>query len=141
MKKKWIWSHCDLDLWPKVTNCNKVWACELSNRLVKTAFQSVHPFGWNFVHKQSQTHRRTHTQTHCSKNITPPRFRGGVKNDSNLHPQDLKSNSLTNQQREQWKEVWPFCHFNGGSSATVSFKSSLFQTSRINLVVLLLFSY
>ena len=44
----------------------------------------MHPFGWNFVHKQRaghtdrQTHTHTHTQTNCSENITPPRFRGGV---------------------------------------------------------------
>ena len=26
----------------------------------------------------TQTDRQTHTQTNCSENITPPRFRGGV---------------------------------------------------------------
>ena len=59
MKKKWILRHCELDLWPKVTNFNRVWASLISNRLTKTASKSVHPFGWNFVHKQSWTHRQT----------------------------------------------------------------------------------
>ena len=67
---KWLWrkkrllSHCDLDLWPKVTNFNRVRASVLSNRSVKTASKSVHPFGWNCVHKQSQTQTYTHTHTH-----------------------------------------------------------------------------
>ena len=42
----------------------------------------MHQFGWNFVHKKCRTHRQTDrhtdTQTNCSKNIIPPRFRGGV---------------------------------------------------------------
>ena len=80
--KKKILSHCDLDLWPKVTNFNRVRASMLSNRLAKTVSKSVHPFGWNFVHKQSWTHTHTHTDTHTQtnwrENITPPRFRGGV---------------------------------------------------------------
>ena len=54
----------------------------VSSRLAKTASKSVHPFGWDFVHKQSrtdtQTHRQTDTQTNCSENITPSRFLGGV---------------------------------------------------------------
>ena len=72
-------------LWPKVTNFNRVWASALSNRLAKTAFKSMYPFGWNFVHKKRaghthrQTDRQTDTQTNCSENITPPRFRGGIK--------------------------------------------------------------
>ena len=82
MKKKWVLRHCDLDLWPKVTNFNRVRASAISNHLAKTASKSVHPFGWNFVHKKIRTHRqkdrKTHTQTTCSKNITPPRVCGGV---------------------------------------------------------------
>ena len=50
---------CDLDLWPKVTNFNKVQACAVSNHLAKTASKSVHPLDWNFIHKQSRTD--THT--------------------------------------------------------------------------------
>ena len=54
---------------------------------MKTASKSVNPFGWNFVHKkraghtdtQTDRHTHTHTQTNWSENITPPRFRGGVK--------------------------------------------------------------
>ena len=35
--------------------------------------------GWNFVHKKSgHTDTQTDTQTNCSENITPPRFRGEV---------------------------------------------------------------
>ena len=87
MKKKWELRHRDLDLWLKVTNFTRVWASAVSNHLAKTASKSVHPFGWNFVHKktvdtqtdrQTDTHTHTHTQTNCSENITPPRFRGGV---------------------------------------------------------------
>ena len=92
MKKKWILSHRDLDLWPKVTKFNRVRASAISNHWAKTASKSVHPFGWNFVHKNSghtdtqthrqtdrQTHTHTDTQTNWSENITPPRFRWGVK--------------------------------------------------------------
>ena len=67
MKEKSILSHCDLDLWLKVTNFNSVWASAVSNHLAKTAFKSVHLFGWNFVHKQSRTHTHTHRHTHTDK--------------------------------------------------------------------------
>ena len=78
----YIFGHGDLDLWRKVTNFNRVWASVLSSHLAKTASKSVHPFGWNFVHKKrtGHTHRQTDTQTNCSENITPSRFRGGVMN-------------------------------------------------------------
>ena len=59
----------------------------VSSHLEKTASKSVHPFVWNFVDKKTvdtQTHTHTHTQTNCSENITPPRFRGGVKNEINM---------------------------------------------------------
>ena len=83
MKEKWILRHCDLDLWPKVTKFNRVRSSAISNHLAKTASKSVHPFGWNFVHKKCRTDRQTHTHTHTetnwSENITPPWFRGGVK--------------------------------------------------------------
>ena len=49
-------------------NFNRVWASAISSHLAKTASKSVHPLGWNFVHKQSrtdrQTNRHTHTHTH-----------------------------------------------------------------------------
>ena len=88
MKEKWVLRHCDLDLWPNVTKFNRVWANARGNHLAKTASKSVLPFGWNFVHKKCWTHRHTDTHTHThtdtqtnwSENITPPRFRGGVKN-------------------------------------------------------------
>ena len=68
---------------PKVTNFNRGWANAVSNHLAKTASKSVYLFGWNVVHSQSrkdrQTDTHTHTQTNYSGNITPPRFRGGVK--------------------------------------------------------------
>ena len=80
-RKKLELRHCDLDLWPKVTKFNRVRATNGSNHLAKTASKLVHPFGWNFVHKNfwTDTHTLTDTQTNCSENITPPRFRGGVK--------------------------------------------------------------
>ena len=55
---------------PKVTNFIRVRTSAVSNHLAKSMSKSAHPFCWNFVHKQSRTH--THTQTNCSKNITPP---------------------------------------------------------------------
>ena len=69
MKKKWVLRHCDLDLWPKVTKFNRVWASVLSKRLAKIASKSVHPFDWNFVHKNNWTDRQTdrHTDTHTDK--------------------------------------------------------------------------
>ena len=74
-----IFGHCDLDLWPKVTNFDRVRASVVSSHLAKTASKSMHPFGWNFVHKNSgHTDRHTDTQTNCNENITPPRFRGDL---------------------------------------------------------------
>ena len=57
--KKRLLRHCDLDLLPKVTNFSRVWASVVSYCLTKTVSKQVHPFGWNFVHKQSRTY--THT--------------------------------------------------------------------------------
>ena len=65
MKKIWILSHSDLDLGPKITNFDKIWASAVSNHLAKIASKSVHPFGWNFVHKQSRTN--THTDRHTDR--------------------------------------------------------------------------
>ena len=67
MKKKSEIRHCDLDLWPKVTKINRVWASSGSNHLAKTASKSVHPFGWNFVHKNFGTDTHTHTDRHTDK--------------------------------------------------------------------------
>ena len=63
---RYIFCHSDLDLWPKVTNFNRVWANVLSNHLAKTASKSVHPFGWNFVHKNSAGHTDRQTDTHIN---------------------------------------------------------------------------
>ena len=76
MKKNWVLRHCDLDLWPKVTNFNRVWASAASNHLAKTASKLVHPFGLILLTRKKSD---THTQTNWSENITPPRFHGGVK--------------------------------------------------------------
>ena len=62
-EEKNVLHHCDLDLWPKVTNLNRVRASAVSNLWAKTAFKSVYPFGLNFVHKQSRTHSQTHRHT------------------------------------------------------------------------------
>ena len=75
--RKGVLCHRDRDLWPKVTNFNRVRASAVSNSLVKTASKSVQPFDQHFVHRW--TDRYTHTQTNWSKNITFPRFCGGVK--------------------------------------------------------------
>ena len=67
-RKKLILHHCDLVLWPKVTNFNRVWASAVSNRLAKTLSKSVHPFGWNFLNKQTlDTYTNTHTDRHTDK--------------------------------------------------------------------------
>ena len=47
----YIFSHSDLDLWPKFTNFDRVCASAISNYLTKTAFKSVYSFGCNCVHK------------------------------------------------------------------------------------------
>ena len=70
MKKKWILHHCDLYLWPKVTNFNRVWASVVSNHLAKTAFKLVHQFRLNFFFYRP-THRHAHK---LKKNIAPPWF-------------------------------------------------------------------
>ena len=47
-------------------------------RLAKTSSKSVHPFGWNFVHKQSwidrQIHTHTHTHTHTHRGKTALKY-------------------------------------------------------------------
>ena len=50
----YIFSHSDLDLWPKVIHFNRVWASTTSNYLTKTAFKSVYSFGCNCVHKHKR---------------------------------------------------------------------------------------
>ena len=92
------------DLWPKVT---RVWASAGSNHLAKTSSKSVHPFGWNFIHKKCRTHR--HTQpTNCSENITPPRFRGGVKKTKTIPC----LNKTRSSRSEQYSTLDPvFLHF------------------------------
>ena len=86
MKKTWVLRHYDLDLWPKVINFNRARTSVISNHLAKTASKSEHrSAGILFTRKlDTQTDRQTdtHTQTNCSENITPPRFRGGVINQS-----------------------------------------------------------
>ena len=57
----YIFGHRDLDLWFKVTKFNRVWASAVSNHIAKTASKSVHPFGWNFVHKKRAGHTHRHT--------------------------------------------------------------------------------
>ena len=98
----YIFGHRDLDLWPKVTNFNRVRASVVSNHLAKTASKSVHPFGWNFVHKNSghththtHTHRHTDTQTNCNENKTSPRFRGNVKKYAENYFHDFPSKKIT----------------------------------------------
>ena len=49
----------------KITNFNWVPENGVSNHIAKTGSKSVQPFGWNFVHKQTDTHtgRQTNKQT------------------------------------------------------------------------------
>ena len=44
MKKKWIFRHCDLDLWPKVISFNRVRASVISNYLTKTTCLYFSPY-------------------------------------------------------------------------------------------------
>ena len=104
LSKKWALRHCDLDLWPKVTNFNRVPASSISNHLEKTASKSVHPFSWNFVYKQSPTHTHTHRQTDCSENVTPPQFRGSVKNKKHSENEDTSTSVTFNL--DVW--FWPY---------------------------------
>ena len=83
MKKNEYWVTVTLPFLPKVTNFDRVRDSAVSNRLAKPASKSEHPFGWNFVHKETsgQTHtqpgRQTHRQTAVKNN--PLRCRWGVK--------------------------------------------------------------
>ena len=70
-KQQWILRHCDLDIWPKVTNFDRDWASAVSNHLAITASKSIHPFSWNFVHKKP-SFTLTNTQTNWSEKVTPP---------------------------------------------------------------------
>ena len=102
----YIFGHRDLDLWPKVTDFNRVWTSAISNHLAKTASKSVHPFGWNFVHtKSGHTDTHTDTQTNCSENITPPRFHGGV-----IIWRSLQSFSWTLLFAGKKKDYTCYCH-------------------------------
>ena len=57
--------HCYLDLWPKVTNFNNVWASAVSNHLAKTAFQIGSFVRLEFCsYAEPDTHTHTHTDTH-----------------------------------------------------------------------------
>ena len=61
--------------WPKVINFNRVPASAVNNHIAKTASKSVN---LEFC-SQAEPDTLTDTQTNWSENITPPRFRGGVK--------------------------------------------------------------
>ena len=45
-----------------VANFNRVWAGAKNNRLAKTVWKLVHPFGCNFVYWQSERHTDRHTE-------------------------------------------------------------------------------
>ena len=44
-KLKHVSGYCDLNLWPKITNFNRVRANAISNHLAKTTSKSLHTFG------------------------------------------------------------------------------------------------
>ena len=60
-----IAGHCDLDIWPKVTNFNSIWINAKSNRLVKSASNSVDRFDQHFVHKFR------HVSGYCDLDLWP----------------------------------------------------------------------
>ena len=66
MKKKWVLHHCDLDLWPKVTNFNRNRASVISNHSAKTTSKSLHPAGILFT-RNTDTQTDTQTYTHTDK--------------------------------------------------------------------------
>ena len=59
--------HCSLDLQPRVIKYNIVQASAVSNHSSKSTLKSMHTFGWNFVHWQTDRHTHTHTHTHTHK--------------------------------------------------------------------------
>ena len=85
---RYIFCHSDLDLQPKVTNFSRVRASAISNYLAKPRpNRRVRSAGILLTDRQTHTH--THTQTNCNENITPPRFRGGVKTCHDLVPSTI----------------------------------------------------
>ena len=62
MKKKWVLRHCDLDLWPKVTNFNRVGANVVSYHLAKTSVQISSSVRLEFC-SQAEPDRHTDRQT------------------------------------------------------------------------------
>ena len=77
MKEKWILRHCDVDLWPKVTNFNRVRATAVISYLAKTVSKLVYIAVWSAFCSQTDRRIHTHRQTEV---ITPPRFPGSVMN-------------------------------------------------------------
>ena len=76
----YIFGHRDLDLWPKVTKFNRVRAKQpFSENRVQIGASVRLEFCSQEFRTHRQTDRHAHTQTNWSENITPPRFRGGVK--------------------------------------------------------------
>ena len=68
--KKWVLGlhHCDLDLWPKVTKLNRVWASAGSNHLAKIASNwCIHRAGTLFTRSAGQPDTHTHTDRHTDK--------------------------------------------------------------------------
>ena len=73
-RKKWVLRHCDLDLWPKVTNFKRIWASLVSNHLSEDCVK-IGVAVWSAFYSQTnrQTDRHTHTQTdvHSEAKIFP----------------------------------------------------------------------
>ena len=60
---------CDLMKKLKVIHFDRVRASTISNHLAKTASKSVHSFGFNFVHWQTDRQTHTHTYRHTLRQI------------------------------------------------------------------------
>ena len=99
--------------------------------VVKTASKSVHPFGWNFFHKNFRTHRQTDThtdtQTNCSENIIPPRFRGGVTKGAMI-PEALEAERKLSGKKIFFKKDVYICNMDGiyHTNRSISGKEKLF---------------
>ena len=78
MKKKWVLRNCDLNLWLKVTKFNRV--CARKQPFSENHVQIGTSVRLEFC-SQEVPDTQTDTQTNCSENIPPQRFRGGVKKD------------------------------------------------------------
>ena len=87
-------------IWTYLVSKWRQWNGLSNNKIYfQTASKMVQSFGWNFVHKKRAG--QTHTQTNWSNNITPPRFRGGVKTKRNKTKQKTKNKQTKKKKKKK----------------------------------------